>query len=133
MNRIPFSLFIQVVSEFCSCRNPIFSSAMSSLRNAHLRWSESVPFWKIISTLHQNSLSYSSYPLVSCKHLSPSLLSLYRAPVSAPWFTFSIALGSFHPLALFGVGAPLCSLPAVQPQTHSSAFPLSVILYSHKL
>lgn len=51
LNRIPFSLFIQVVSEFCSWRIPIFSSAMSSLQNAHLHGSKSVPFWEIISIL----------------------------------------------------------------------------------
>lgn len=52
---IPFYLFIQVASEYCSWRNPIFSSAMSFLPNAHFHGSESAQLCKKVSTLQQNS------------------------------------------------------------------------------
>lgn len=88
LNRIPFSLFIQVVSEFCSWRNPIFSSAISSLQNAHWHESKSVPFLK-------NNLNSSSKLFILLfippRHIHASLSflpeftghqSLHRASVS---------------------------------------------------
>lgn len=63
LNRIPpalASLFIQVVSESRSCNIPIFSSAMSWCRNAHLHGSGSVSFfggWRTISIPHKKPVS----------------------------------------------------------------------------
>ena len=109
------------MSEFCSCRNPIFSSAMSSLQNAHLHWNKSVPFWK--NNLNSSSELFLLLFIPPCPMQAPlSFFFSLQGPSLCTVVHFLHCTELFPSTCSVGVSASLCFLPAVQPKTHSGAF-----------
>lgn len=121
LNRIPFSLFIQVVSEFCSWRIPIFLKCYVIFAKCAFAWEQ-------IRAILENNLNSSLklfillfIPPCLMQAALPSFLSLQGTDLCAA-AQFLHCIGLFPSTCAHGVGAPFCYLPAVQPQTHSSAF-----------
>lgn len=117
----PFSLFIQVVSEFRSWRIPIFSQVLCHLCHTRTRMGANpCHFFLLLLFVFvlDNNLNSSLKLLVllfipSCL-MRASLLSFLR-------FQVLHRIGLFPSTCAYGVSAPRCYLPAVQPQTHSGA------------